>query len=832
MKSLALAALSFGVIAASARANEAPSAPAGADDSTTATTTTTASAPSQANPPEQALREIVVTARKRSELQQQVPMSVTSLDAEALRVQGITQLDDLAVAVPGLQQGDLAISSRLSLRGVNSGDNNAFEQAVGVFVDGVYRGRMNQQHLGLFDMERIEVLKGPQVALYGNSSIGGAISAVTRKPRFEHGGDLQLGYETEYQATRVQGGVDLPVGEDLAFRLAGTWQDQDRGLSPNDANGESEPRSDHQAFRLSGLWLASDALSVSLRHESGRFERLGHIFDVFKHVDGQGNPWPDSYFTGLDDGRLLIGNGDPFQYQDAFLIADIDESVLQLDYAAEAWTLTSITGLSRYDYRHSADVDLTPATLINVFQDESYRQFSQELRIGSEGEQRLNWLAGVYYQRDDFRNDYLSDFNLPALVAPAFGITPELAAQLLQPFARHILIDQNGEQSALFGHLDWAITDQLTAGFGLRYQRIRKRADQAVRGAGLDHVDSIGALVDTRWLSPELAPILLTNPAYLADPTGYVLVLPDGTEIAPVLAPNHLLGYQIASVGVGVPHEFQNLDRRESHPMFEASLAWQATPDWLWYARWANGAKAGGFDFLYEGGDPDQVEYEDESARVFEVGMKRDWTRLRLNLAAFYGRYDDLQVSVYDGGIGFLVGNAASSTSRGMEAEFIWQIAPQWRALGQVSWVDFSYRDFPDANCSTTERLNTGQTICDWSGRRTPFVPEWEAALALEHTAELGDWTLRQRLGGSYKGRHSTASDLEAQTMQSAYALLDYRMEVQPADASWSLAAYGRNLTDRTYNVFTSVIPLAPGGAFAHVRGRGRELGLELRYRF
>jgi len=115
---------------------------------------------------------VVVTARKKSEALQDVPMSVTALDEARLRDLNVRNLADLAAAVPGLQQQEVAITSQLTLRGVNSGDNNAFEQAVGTYVDGLYRGRMNQQHIGLFDLERIEVLKGPQVTLYGNSAIG------------------------------------------------------------------------------------------------------------------------------------------------------------------------------------------------------------------------------------------------------------------------------------------------------------------------------------------------------------------------------------------------------------------------------------------------------------------------------------------------------------------------------------------------------------------------------------------------------------------------------------------------------------------------------------
>ena len=826
MKPASLALLVLAVSAVPAQAE--PRHPAIED----AEATPSAAEPATGDEQKAALAPVVVTARKKSELLQEVPMSVVSLDAEAQRKLALDDLDDVADAVPGLQQGDLAITSRLSLRGVNSGDNNAFEQAVGVYVDGIYRGRMNQQHIGLFDLERIEVLKGPQVALYGNSSIGGAISAVTRKPSFQHGGEVLAGYESEYQTGRVAAGVDVPFGDRLAFRFAGTWREQDRGISPNEASGESEPRVDNEAFRISALWLPGDALSVALRHEQGRVAREGHIFDVFKHVDGQGNPWPGSVFVGLADGRLNIGNGAPFKYQDAFLRTDMDETLLELQYDAAAATLTSITGISQYDYSQSADVDLTPATLVNVYQDEAYRQFSQELRVIGQAGQRVEYLAGLYYQSDDFRNDYLSDFNLPALVAPAFGISTALASQLLDPFARHILIDQDTEQAALFGHLDIALGERLTAGLGLRYQRTRKHAEQAVRGAGIDHVDSVGRLVDVRWLSPPLAPLLLGNAAYLADPTGYVLVLPDGTRVEPVLAPNNLLGYQIVSAGVGVPHEFDGLSRREEHPMLQASLAWQQTPERLLYASWSNGAKAGGFDFLYERGERDEVEYGDESASVFELGLKQDWRNVRLNVAAFHGRYDDLQVSVYDGGIGFTVGNAASSTSRGIDGDLLWKISDRWRALLQFSWVDFTYDHFPDANCSTTERLNGSGPLCDWSGRRTPFVPELEAALALEHDQALAGWTLQHGLRLSYTGRHSTASDLEPQTRESAYTLLDYRLELVPDTARWSVTLFGRNLTDERYNVFTSVIPLAPGGAFAHVLARGRELGLEWRLRF
>ncbi len=781
----------------------------------------------------QTLDAVVVTARKKSEDLQKVPMSVVALSFEELQKLGIDNLADLGAHVPGLQQQDLAITSRLTLRGINSGDNNAFEQSVGVYVDGIYRGRMNQQHIGLFDLDRVEVLKGPQVTLYGNSSIGGAISAVTRKPSFEPGGQVRTRYDFEYQEAHVDVGFDIPVSDQLALRVAGKWRDQDEGNSINEFSGDTEPTFDETAARISVLWLPGEAWTVGLRYEQGRYRRDGHLFDIYRHVDGQGRPWPNSTFTGLDDGRLNVGNGDPFKYQQSFLESDMEESMLDVQYQFGDLTLTALTGHSRYDYRQSLDVDISPSTVINVFQDEDYRQFSQELRLSGPVSDRTEVLAGLYYQSDTFRNDYFSDFNLPELLAPAFGVPSSLIAPLISPFSRHILLDQDTRQWAAFGNVEFALSDPLTASLGFRYLEIDKNAQQAVRTASIDHVDGAGALVDTRWLNPDLAPLLLGNPAYLANPTGYVLVLPDGTQVAPVLAPEHVVGYSIVSLGSGDIHEFNGLARSEHHPMFNASLAYQWSDDLLLYVNWANGAKAGGFDFLYEGDNAAEAEYEPEQANVFEVGFKRDWRNLRLNVAAFYGKYSDLQVSVFDGGIGFVVGNAASSISRGVDADFVWNIVDGWRARGNFAYLDFTYDDFVNANCSTTERLNTGRVLCDWSGDRAPFVPEFEGSLAVEHSRQIGSgWTLQQSLRWSYKGSHATASDNEVQTRQQAYHLLDYRLDLTPSGERWGLALIGRNLTDKKYNVFTSVIPLAPGGAFANVRSKGRELGLEWHYRF
>ncbi len=771
--------------------------------------------------------EVVVTARKATEKLQEVPISISVIDKKKIHDLVINDLQDLSVYVPGLQQQVLPLASRLILRGVTSGDNNAFEQAVGIYVDGIYRGRMNQQHAGLFDIEQIEVLHGPQVTLYGNSSIGGAISMTTVKPHITQEGnpsvDISYQHEFEYNEDLVNLGINIPLSDAVAVRIAGKWRDQQDGISKNLFSGDNEPTSKDEALRISGLWLASDRLTIDARYEQGIFDLRGNAFDIYKHADGSGNSFPGSTFTGVNDGALDAGNGDPFKYQKTYWQLDTDETLINAEYEFDTVTLTSLTGYSHYRFEQSMDVDISPTTLINTYQDENYHQFSQEIRISGEVESGLQYLVGVYYQKDTFRNDYFADFNTPLLVSAAFSLSPSDAKGLASPFSRHILLEQDTAQWAAFSNVNIPVTDQLTASLGYRYLTIKKEGLQAVRAADINHQDSSGDLVDIRYLSD---PTLLQDADYLSDPTGYNLTPPQ-------LVPDYTAGYLIVSAGNGVYHEFDGLQRKEHHSMFQAALSYQWDENLMSYLSWSNGAKAGGFDFLYEKGNRGDVIYEDEEASVFEVGFKKNWQILQLNMALFYGEYDDLQVSVFDGGIGFTVGNAASSTSRGLDTQLIWQPTAQFRTIVQFEYLDFTYDDFNTASCHTTDRLNTGKSLCDASGDETPFVPKTEGLIAFEYEKPITDnLKIQHLLSWRYKGSHTTASDNEPQTRQSAYELVDYRFDLSPADDQWRISLLINNLFDKEYLVFTSVIPLAPGAAFANIIPKGREIALAFQYHY
>jgi iron complex outermembrane recepter protein len=753
------------------------------------------------------LETIQVTARKKVESLQDVPMSVSAISAKRLDDTGVDNLQELSTYIPGFEQPRLAIQSRMVLRGVSSGDNASFEQAVGTYVDGIYRGRMNQQRAGFFDVERIEVLKGPQVTLYGNSSIGGAISMITKRPEKELSGEFGYKYGIEYQEHEVNGAVNLPVSDDLAVRVAGKWREQNKGTAENLFSGQTEPTGNDMAYRISVAWQPSDNLSVLLRHEKGEFEQVGNSIDIYKHVDGQGNPWPNSTFTGINDGILNVGNSAPLDSRPSQWKTNNDETMLELEYEAGDLTFTSLTGQSNYDYNQLIDIDLTPIPLLSAAQNEYYEQFSQEFRMSHNYSDHFDYLVGAYFQKDDFNNTFFADFNTPILLSAATGIPVAMTSQMISPFSRVMSLEQSTRQWALFAHANFDLAEKWQASLGFRYVDISKQADQSGSTASVDHVAGFGEVRDFSWL----------------------LGLPAGSYAAP----DYAVGYNIVSKGAGKIHQFNDLKREETHPMFQANLKYQMDSSAMVYLSWAKGAKSGGFDLLYEGNDRDSAEFQDEKASVFELGLKKDFDDLRVNVSAFYGTYDDLQVSVFNGTVGFVVGNAASSTSKGVDWEVNWLATDQLSFFFNGELLDAKYDSFANANCSTSEKLNTGKAVCDWSSATIPFVPKVKSVLGAEYYTELSDsYELRQLLTMSYKGSFYTASDREEQTKQDAYSLIDYRIELVSLDSDWRLALSVKNLTDENYNTYTSIIPLAPGGAFGNQLERGREYTVDVSYRF
>jgi len=771
---------------------------------------------------------IEVTARKKVESIQNVPMSVNAVTGEFIEAMGIDNVEDLSQFVPGLEQPRLAQNSRISLRGVSSGDNTSFEQSVGTYVDGVYRGRQNQIRAGMFDMERVEVLKGPQVTLYGNSSVGGAISMMTKRPELdsEITGDITLKYELNYEQTEVFGGINIPLGDTVAIRLAGKFKDQNEGAAFNEYSQQTEPRVEDTAFRFGVVWEATDDLNIYLRHEQGEFNYFGNNFDPRIHIDGDLKPVEDSSFIkfGMGDDKLNIGN--PFT-EDDYSLTETEETMLEVVYnLSDSMTLTSITAQSSFDYGQILDVDITPVSLIGVENNETYEQFSQELRLSIELSDILDVIVGGYYQDDDFISNNYRDFNTPLLFAILLTGDPAnapLLGNFVTPMAIHNTIDQNTEQTAVFGQLDWQITDKLSATLGARYSEITKTASQSATTANLEHVDTFGEITNLNPLGvPYIGPEYLFSYGAIAGGAN-----PHGAD---------------PSLGPFANPAFGDLSRDEEHVMVQASLRYQLTDDFMIYGTYANGAKAGGFDILYEGSaatiSVDDVEYEDEKANAFEIGFKSDWDDVRLNVGAFYGTYDNLQVSVFNGSVGFNVGNAASSIQQGVDVELTWIATDNLMITANAEYLDFTYDKYDVATCSFSENPQgtanpeNPANQCDWSGRTLPWVPEFSTVIAAEHIWEISDdYEMTNMLSVSYKTEHTVSSDNEELLKQDGFALFDFRSTFTPLESDWVVALTVSNLLDEDYEVYSSPIPLSPG-AFAHGLHKGREITLEFGYQF
>ncbi len=769
--------------------------------SLTCSTAAIAEEASKSEAKKQSIEVIEVTARKKIESIQTVPMSVNAVTGEHIEDMGVNDITDLAKFIPGLEQPKLAGSSRLSLRGVSSGDNASFEQSVGTYVDGIYRGRMNQQRAGFFDMERVEVLKGPQVTLYGNSSIGGAISMVTKRPELdsEITGNVKLRYGVEFEQTEIIGGVNIPLGDDFAIRLAGKYRDKSKGGVLNQYSNEYETQEKDDAYRVGAYWEPSSSLSFYLRYEQGNFETIGHNLAAMMHLNADSTPKEDSPFIALGMGgdTLNIGNGAPFINGRDGNRTETEETMLEVVYdISDSMTLTSITGFSSYDYSITVDVDIMPTPVIDTRRDETYEQLSQELRLAINVNDKLDVLVGAYYQEDDFVHQYYRDFNSPDVLA-LIGLGG--FAPFFEPMSVINELDQTTKQTSVFAQVDYAFTDKLSATFGMRYSDMDKTATQSALTADIEHNLGFGAVIP--------APVPLVG--------GF---------------PNYLAFYSV--VLGGSAHIYDDLARAEDHTMFQASLRYQLSDDTMIYGTWGNGAKAGGFDALFEGTNPDDVQFEDESVNAFEVGFKQDWDDVRLNVAAFYGKYDDLQVSVFNGTVGFNVGNAATSIQQGVDVELTWVATDNLLISANAEYLDFTYDEFDDAACSFSEDPLGELSSCDWSGRELPWVPKFKMVINAEHIFELTDsLELTNMLSVSYKTEHSFSSDNDPLLMQDAYALVDYRATLMSMDSDWHVALTVSNLLDEDYETYASKIPLNQG-AFAHVLSEGREITLEVGYQF
>lgn len=699
--------------------------------------------------PDDGIAEILVTAQRRSQSVQDVPIAIAALSGEQLAEAGVRDPRDLTLLVPSLsmQAGTAASTTSLFIRGVGIGDfNSNTTGAVGVYVDDVFLGANAGKLFNVFDSDGIEVLKGPQGTLYGRNTTGGAIRFSSRKPTEGLSGDFSALYG-RFNEVRLEGGIGGAIVDDLIkVRVSGLYHRND-GTTFNRATGNRANDIDLWASRLiADITPSPDALIRVIVH-GGRskggarqFQHRGQGVDFlgnpsflpdgtpadgFGYADTDGNPWAGDYDV---EGKERI---------------DVFGTSLTGQFTFGGVQLTSITAYEQVNRATLEDTDASPNQVINAYYEDRPRQFSQELRLQSVGESDFTWILGGFYFHDKLRTDSGFDLlrGLRDPSAPLGGFDPVNSLGLLRyPYT------QMTDSFAVFGQGDYKLTDRLTATLGLRYSRDKIRMQFA------SLFDALGTVVPVKDYSDVIVPLLDF----------------DDTET------------------------FNDLSWR-------AALNYN-TGDTLLYASFSKGYNSGGF----AGGastDAAQVQpFRSENLYAYELGIKTDLLdrKLRINASAFHYDYRDLQVFVFD-----LTGpvpvqrklNAGNGRIWGFEAEVTARPTGNLELFSAITLMDTEYRNFAALGGA------------DFSGNRLVNAPNFAGTVGVRLTVPLKNGSeLRANVDGNYVSSILLFPDNAPQNRVDGYGLINSRLAWTSADDRYEVAIWGKNLTNKAF--ITAISPV------------------------
>jgi len=729
-----------------------------------------------AQEPERVLEEVIVYAQKRAENLQDVPVSVSTIDGTKLASAGIHKIEELQTYIPGLSMSETGINSNISIRGIFSGSNQGFEQSVGTYVDGVYHGRSQQTRAPFFDLERIEVLRGSQSILFGNSSIAGALNIVTAKPTDDFQGRITALYESELDETEITSFVSGPLSDTVRGRLAASYRTLD-GHIQNITLNRTEAQRDETNIRGTLAWDASENLEVTFKAEMGQFDVVGRNIEVVNETAAVAGP-----FAGLTYGQILtvFGQDDSVlnDTQDFKRSAnadysnnDVQDFALTMEYDLGNSTLTSITGFSSYEFNEICDCDFTGGNVFLVFQEEEFDQFSQEIRLTSAPGERLDYIAGLFFQSSEqaFFDTLLVD-DQSIIIPVVNALTQSTNGMFLANTGTPRNFVQDSTRWSAFGQATWALTDRTKITGGLR---VVNETKDGLRNLTITDIN----------FSP------LDQPAATVAPLLYAGLFN---------VRNHALADRRTEVQI-MP------SLRGQYDFGENSMA---------YITLTQGAKSGGFDARSNNAvsDGGTFEYEDEKATNFELGTKMSLANgaAELNMALYRTNFEDMQVSTYDGVLGFNVTNAGEAVTQGLEVDGRWSATDNLSLNGSLALTDFEFKDYigecyfgqvPDASDGTN---------CSYRGKTNQFVPDTKAVISADYYRSLSNgYALNTVLDVSYSDKFFTSPTLDPAQVQDAFTLVNARVALHSPQDRWELAILARNLTDKVIAPYSIDTPLA-----------------------
>lgn len=787
------------------------------------------------------LEEVIVTATKRAESIQDVPISILAVSGDAIRENSITKMSDLTENLPAVTVAQNPIGNFIFIRGIGSSTNQGIEQSVSIFHDGIYMGRHQLSRAPFMDLERVEVVRGPQSILFGKNTIGGALSLTTAKPSDEFEGSISAmaGEDGEQEINLVlSGGLSDTVRGRIAYR-----DYQHDGYLKNVMTGTDDPARDDWTARGTLQWDATDNMTVTAKYEKSEFVQNGAlvqlaVFDPFTPgaaatnglnaalvgiaTDG-GTESFDYERAVVNDGGALAGLAVPslaglpgFPDLAEGSNNEMQTGTLTFDWGLGEHTLTAITGYADYNYRDICDCDFAALPLIQVDAAEDFEQISQEVRLTSPGGETLDYIIGAYFHKADLY--YTSDESFgSALLNPA-APPPNVT--------RSYFLEQEQEQFALFGSFTYSFSDATRGTLGLRFTSEDKTANRALGKrftAGWDF-GPLGAYGDT-----------IAEYDRFQQVTTAVL---GGDPLNAALWEGALGTYE---------HTITNRKRSEEFVSWSLTVEHDLNDEIMLYGLVSTGVKGGGFDARFlknESLDPavvpgsDKFEYQEEEATNFEFGVKSTLLggAMNLNATIFHMEIDDLQVSIFDGATAFLVDNAAQIEVQGLEADMNWAATENLTVGFAAAILNNEFKEFTNSPCWTIEAV-ADPVGClsgkDVSGQPNQFSPDFSANVKFDYLRPVGNsLEFRSTLNVNYSDGYFTAADLDpVYAFQDKWTKVDLRLALMGASDHWELAVIGKNLTDEKTSGNNNDQPLVPGNGFASL-DRPRSWAVQGTYRF
>lgn len=767
------------------------------------------------------LEEIIVTARKREESVQTVPVAVTAISERVIQQRDITSIEKIAGATPNLSVGRASNGSgaQLTMRGIGSSSTSiGIEQSVAVVVDGAYYGQGRVIQEGFFDLKRVEVLKGPQALFFGKNATAGVISLTTNDPGEEREFIARAGYEFRSQQYLGEFIASVPLSDTFGVRLAVRGSMMDKGYYRNVSVNRTYTTLDIQSLLAGGSGNAIGHLGTpAAANAPGEDELLGRITlkyqpddkltvtvkGMFDHNEVNNSSWNYvayncgnangiSQLTGYACGTDFVTNQNnmpvdiaanfPFAKRDGSLYNRYRSWALNgnITYAVnDELTISSVTNYNTNNNRWACACDFqTSNNATWATENSTWRAFSQELRAQTAFDGPINLMIGGLYQKTKREFEQYVAFA---------GLRDDAASAANRYVASAKTSFTDGETAALFGQVTWEIVDRLELAGGVRYTHE-------------------------------------TKSSYFTQPYNN-------------------LGVQAIFRDKADPDGLGEITAQQTFNDWspEVTLTWKPVDGVLVYGAYKTAYKSGGFS---NGGinskfsaDPlADLTFNPEKARGFEFGIKSTLldNQLRLNLGLFSYAYDDLQVDFFNSPIFAFQTLTADARTKGIEVEF--EYAPRsldgLNVHGSVNYTHARYTNFPSAPCYAGQTPAQGCSLVagaprqSLNGKPLSVAPEWTGAFGIGYDAAMGNgMKLGLNVDTRYSGAYLASGFGNPFSEQRKYAVLDAGIRFGAEDDNWQIAVIGKNLTNRFFVSGVVDGPSTGGGTGTPAGIRADQLG-------